>query len=159
MQFSISATTRQPREGEQHGVNYFFMTADEFRKNIAADNFLEYEEVYPGGYYGTLRSEIERITSAGHNVVLDIDVNGGLKVKKRLGDQALGIFIQPPSIDTLRQRLTGRGTDTPEVIEKRIARADYEIRQGANYDTCVVNDDLQEAILHTSAIITDFLNR
>lgn len=117
MQFSISATNRQPREGESHGVNYFFLTDDEFRQNIADGKFIEYEEVYPGRFYGTLRSEIERITSAGHNVIMDIDVNGGINVKKQLGSQALGIFIAPPDIETLRQRLINRGTDAPDVIE------------------------------------------
>lgn len=158
MQFSISATNRQPRQGETHGVNYFFLTDDEFRQNIAADNFIEYEEVYPGRFYGTLRSEIERITSAGHNVIMDIDVNGGINVKKQLGTQALGIFIAPPSIETLRQRLINRGTDSAEVIEQRVSRAAYELEQGKNYDTCVVNDDLSTAIDDTRSLIVSFLN-
>ena len=157
MQFSVSATNRQPREGETHGISYFFMTDDEFRSNIAADNFIEYEEVYPGRYYGTLRSEIDRITSSGHNVIMDIDVNGGINVKRQLGEQALGIFIKPPSIAALRQRLIGRGTDSAEVIEQRVARAEYELGQGERYDTLVINDDLQTAIDQTRNIIKDFL--
>ncbi len=158
MQFSISATNRQPREGESHGVNYFFLTDDEFRQNIADGKFIEYEEVYPGRFYGTLRSEIERITSAGHNVIMDIDVNGGINVKKQLGSQALGIFIAPPDIETLRQRLINRGTDTPDVIEQRVARAEYEIGQGKKYEACVVNDDLSAAIAETRSVIMQFLN-
>jgi len=159
MQFSVSATNRQPREGETHGVNYFFMTDEEFRSNVAAGNFIEYEEVYPGRYYGTLRSEIDRITASGHNVIMDIDVNGGINVKRQLGRQAIGIFIKPPSIETLRQRLIGRGTDTDEVIEQRVARAGYELGQGERYDAIVINDDLQTAINDTRNIIKDFLKQ
>jgi guanylate kinase len=157
MQFSVSATNRKPREGERHGINYFFMSDEEFRQNINADNFIEYEEVYPGRFYGTLRSEIERITSAGHNVIMDIDVNGGINVKRQLGTQALGIFIAPPNVGTLRQRLISRGTDTMEVIEQRVARAEYELEQGKQYDTCVVNDDLSTAIAQTRSLIASFL--
>lgn len=157
MQFSISATNRQPRKGETHGQHYFFLSDEEFRRNIADGNFLEFEEVYPGRFYGTLRSEIERITGAGHNVIMDIDVNGGLNVKKQLGNQALGIFIAPPDIETLRQRLINRGTDAPDVIEQRVARAEYEIEQGKKFEACVVNSDLDTAIADTRNIITSFL--
>jgi guanylate kinase len=158
MQFSVSATNRQPREGERNGVNYFFLTDEEFKQNIADDNFIEYEEVYPGRFYGTLRSEIDRITTAGHNVIMDIDVNGGLNVKQKLGPNALAIFIAPPSVETLRERLINRGTDSTDVIEQRVARATYEIGRGQEFDVQVVNDNLAAAIASTRALITTFLS-
>ena len=125
MKFSISATNRQPRGEEVHGVNYYFLSDDEFRSAIAQDAFVEYEEVYPGRFYGTLKSEVERITAEGHNVILDIDVKGGLNVKKLYGEDALSIFIQPPGLEVLRQRLTSRATDSAEAIEQRLAKAEY----------------------------------
>lgn len=158
MQFSVSATSRQPRAGETDGKEYFFMSEDEFRRAIAADAFVEYEEVYAGRFYGTLKSEIERICKEGHNVVLDIDVKGGVNVKSLYGDNAISIFIMPPSIDTLRQRLTGRATDSDEVIEERVGRAAFELTFAPQYDVTVVNDDLDKAIIDTSDIIKKFIN-
>lgn len=158
MQFSVSATSRQPRAGETDGKEYFFMSEEEFRRAIAADAFVEYEEVYPGRFYGTLKSEIERICKEGHNVVLDIDVKGGVNVKSLYGDNAISIFIMPPSIEALRQRLIGRGTDSEEVIEERVGRAAFELTFAPQYDETVVNDDLDKAINGTSDIINKFLN-
>lgn len=157
MQFSISATSRKPRGEEQDGVHYYFLSEDEFRAKIANNEFVEYEEVYPGRFYGTLRSEIARICGEGHNVVLDIDVKGGVNVKQQYGEHARSIFIKPPSIEELRRRLEGRATDAPEVIDERVAKADYEISFASQYDHCVVNDNLSEAITETRKIILDFI--
>lgn len=159
MQFSISATNRSPRQGEQHGVNYYFLTDDEFRRRIAEDAFVEYEEVYPGRFYGTLKSEISRITADGHNVILDIDVKGGVNVKKMFGEKAISIFIKPPSIDTLRQRLIGRATDPEDAINQRVAKAEYEISFAPEFDVTVVNDDLSVAIAEVDSVIKDFIAR
>lgn len=157
MQFSVSATNRSPRDGEQHGVNYFFLSDDEFRKAISEDAFVEYEEVYPGRYYGTLKSEVARICESGHNVILDIDVKGGVNVKKLYGEQAISIFIMPPSVEELRRRLEGRATDAPEVIDERVGKAEYEIGFAKEYDCQVVNDDLATAIKQTATIIEEFV--
>ena len=158
MQFSVSATNRLPREGEKHGVNYFFLTDEEFKAAIEQDAFVEHEEVYPGRFYGTLKSEVERICSAGHNVVLDIDVKGGVNVKRMYGNRAISIFIMPPSVEELRRRLVSRATDAPEVIEERVGKAVYEIGFAPQYDCCIVNDDLTEAIADTRKAILDFIN-
>ena len=155
--FSVSATTRPPREGEEHGVNYYFMTEEAFRDAIAEDEFIEYEEVYPGRFYGTLRSEIDRITGQGHNIILDLDVNGALGVKRIYGDEALTIFIEPPSIAELRRRLEFRGTETEEVIDVRVDRAQYEISRAGEFDRRVVNDQLDEAIRQTRNLIGGFI--
>ncbi|MBQ2838879.1 MAG: guanylate kinase [Muribaculaceae bacterium] len=157
MQFSVSATNRAPREGEQHGVNYFFLTDEEFRKAIAEDAFVEYEEVYPGRFYGTLKSEVARICDAGHNVVLDIDVKGGVNVKALYGNQARSIFIMPPSIEELRRRLEGRGTDSQDVIAERVGKAEFEIGFAKDYEYQVVNDDLTLAIEQTKSLIEEFV--
>jgi len=159
MQFSVSATNRPPRPGETHGVNYYFISDREFRERIAADAFVEYEEVYKGRFYGTLRSEIDRITEAGHNVILDIDVKGGCNVKKQFGDKALSVFIKPPSVQALRQRLENRATDSPEVINERISKADFELTFATLYDVVIVNDDLQCAVAQTADAIKQFLGR
>lgn len=155
--FSISTTTRAPRGNEQHGKEYFFITPDEFRRHIDDGDFIEYEEVYKDRFYGTLKSQVESQLNAGQNVVFDIDVNGGMNVKKSYGNQALSIFIMPPGIDELRKRLAGRGTDTPEVIEQRLARAEYEISQAKNFDRTVVNDNLQAAETEVLDIVKEFL--
>lgn len=155
--FAVSATTRPPREGEAEGVNYYFMSEEAFREAIAEDEFVEYEEVYPGRFYGTLRSEIERITNAGHNIILDLDVNGALGVKRIYGDEALTIFIEPPSIDELRRRLVFRGTETPEVIDVRVDRAQYEMSRAGEFDRRVVNDRLDAAINETRNLIGGFI--
>ena len=155
--FAVSATTRPPREGEVHGVNYYFLTEEAFRDAIAENEFIEFEEVYPGRFYGTLRSEVDRITGDGHNIILDLDVNGALGVKRIYGERALTIFIEPPSIDELRRRLRFRGTETEEVIDVRIDRAQYEISRGDEFDRRVVNDKLDEAIRQTRNLIGGFI--
>jgi len=158
LHFSISATTRAPRPGEKHGVNYYFLTEKEFREAIAAGDFIEYEEVYPGRFYGTLRSEVDRITGEGHNVILDIDVNGAVGVKEIYGSRALTIFVRPPSVGELRRRLEARGTETPDVIDQRIGRAEYELSRAPLFDCVVVNDELQEAINRTRNLIDAFVS-
>lgn len=156
--FSISATSRKPRGSEQDGVEYYFLTEEDFRRRISEGDFLEYEEVYPGCFYGTLRSEVDRTLAQGENVILDIDVQGGLNVKKIYGDRALTLFIQPPSIERLRDRLERRGTDAPEVIERRLAKAETELSFAHRYDAVVVNDDLEEACRDAARVIEDFLS-
>lgn len=158
LEFSISATTRQPRKGEINGVNYYFMTTDDFKAAIANDEFAEFEEVYAGRFYGTLKKEIERITNNGNNVILDIDVKGGVNVKRMYGNEALSIFITPPSIDTLKERLISRATDSEEEIDKRISKAAYELTFAPQFDNRVVNDDLEIAISETRALISNFIN-
>lgn len=155
--FSISCTSRQPRGTEQNGVEYFFITPDEFRRRIENDEFLEYEEVYKDRFYGTLKEQVEKQSAQGDNVVFDVDVKGGCNIKKFYGNRALSIFIQPPSIDELRRRLEGRGTDAPEVINDRIARAEFELSFAGQFDKVVVNDDLQKAEEETMAIVKEFL--
>ncbi len=156
--FSISATSRPPRGTEQHGVEYFFLSPEEFRQRIANDEFLEYEEVYEDRFYGTLKAQVERQLEAGQNVVFDVDVVGGCNIKQFYGERALSIFIQPPSIEALRQRLEGRGTDTPEVIEDRLAKASYELTFAPKFDKVIVNDDLEKAQAETLEALKEFLN-
>lgn len=157
--FSISATSRPPRGTERDGVEYFFLTPDEFRERIARDEFLEYEEVYPGRFYGTLKSQVEKQLAAGQNVVFDVDVVGGCNIKKYYGERALSVFIQPPSVEELRRRLVGRGTDAPEVIEDRVAKAESELGFAPQFDVVVVNDNLEEAQQRAYDVIRNFLNR
>ena len=157
--FSVSATTRAPRGSERNGVEYLFMSHEEFHSHIANDDFIEYEQVYSGSFYGTLKSQVERQLAKGQNVVLDLDVNGGLRVKEIYGERAMSMFIQPPSIQALRQRLEGRGTDAPEVIDKRIERAEYELSMAPRYDCIVVNDDLETAKAEALAAVRAFLER
>ena len=160
IEFSISATSRAPRGQEQHGVEYYFFTADEFRQMIAEDKFVEHEEVYPGSFYGTRRSEVERIWAKGHVIVFDIDVQGGVNLKRIFGEQAFSIFIQAPSVEILRERLIGRATDTPEAIEKRVAKAASEMEFAAGkFDHVLVNDDLQTAFAEAERIIDEFLQK
>lgn len=159
LEFSVSATTRPPRTGETDGVNYYFMTPEQFRAEIDNDAFAEYQEVYAGRYYGTLKREIERINHNGKNVILDLDVLGGINVKKLYGDHALAIFIAPPSIAALRQRLTDRGTDSAQDIENRLAKAQFEIEQGIHFDHRVVNDVLDVAVEQVRALILDFVSQ
>ena len=156
--FSISCTSRAPRGTEQNGVEYFFLTPEEFRERIANNEFLEYEEVYKDRFYGTLKQQVENQLQKGENVVFDLDVKGGCNINRFYGDRALSIFIQPPSIDALRQRLVGRATDAPEVIEDRLARASYELTFAPQFDRVVVNDDLDKAKAETLAIVREFLN-
>lgn len=156
--FSVSATNRQPRQGEQDGIHYRFMTTAEFRDAVDRGEFIEWEEVYAGRYYGTLCSEVDRIIDAGHNVVLDIDVKGALNVKKAYGDSCLTLFIQPPSVGELRRRLENRGTEDPAAIDDRIARAEYELSFAPKFDRTVVNGDLDTAVADTEAILHDFID-
>lgn len=157
LEFSISATTRKPRGEEKHGVEYYFLTPEDFKERIARDEFAEFEEVYEGRYYGTLKSEIERITSAGKNVILDLDVKGGINVKKIYGKKAISIFIKPPSIEILKQRLTSRATDSEEDINNRINKAEFELSFADKFDRCVVNDVLPVAVNEVEKIIKDFI--
>lgn len=158
LEFSISATTREPRRGEVDGVNYYFLSVEDFEKAIANDELVEYEEVYAGRYYGTLKSEIARIQAKGKNVILDIDVKGGVNVKNKYGDNALSIFIQPPSIDTLRQRLLSRDTDSVEAINQRVDKAAFELTFAGRFDRVVVNDVLSDAVAEVESIINEFVN-
>ncbi len=157
LRFSISATSRAPRGTEKNGVEYYFLTPAEFKARIAKGDFLEYEEVYTDKFYGTLKSEVERILNEGDNVIFDVDVVGGCNIKRYYGDRALSVFIQPPSIEELRKRLVGRGTDTPEVIESRIAKAAYELSFADKFDTVVINDDLETAKANALQVIRTFL--
>ena len=160
LEFSISATSRAPRGQEKHGVEYYFYTSDEFRSMIAEDKFVEYEEVYAGSFYGTLRSEVERIWAKGHAIVFDMDVQGGVNLKKIFGEQALSIFIQAPSVDILRTRLVGRGTDTEEAIERRVAKAASEMEFAAGkFDYTLINDDLQTALTEAENVVKGFLSK
>lgn len=157
MAFSISCTSRAPRGTERNGVEYFFVTPEEFRRRIDNDEFLEYEEVYKDRYYGTLKQQVEAQLEKGENVVFDVDVKGGCNIKNYYGDRALSVFILPPSIEELRNRLTGRGTDAPEVIEDRIARASFELTFAPKFDKVVINDDLDKAKAEALKIVKDFL--
>lgn len=157
LEFSVSATTRSPRDGEKDGVSYYFLTVDKFKELIEENAFAEYEEVYAGRYYGTLKSEIERINNAGKNVILDVDVLGGINVKKLYGAHALSIFIQPPSVDVLKQRLIARATDSIEEIEKRISKAEFEISHADQFDCRVINDKLETAVNDVRNLILDFV--
>ena len=155
--FSISCTSRAPRGTEQNGVEYFFLTPEEFRTRIEDDEFLEYEEVYTDRFYGTLKSQVEKQLAAGQNVVFDVDVKGGVNIKKFYGDEALSIFIQPPSVNELRRRLEARATDAPDVIDQRIARAEFELTFADKCDKVVVNDILEYAEADALSAIQQFL--
>lgn len=157
LEFSISATSRAPRGVEKNGVDYYFLTAEEFAEAVAADKFVEWEEVYKGTCYGTLRSEIERIWSKGNIILFDVDVMGGIRLKEIFGEDAMSIFVMPPSIEELRHRLEGRGTDAPEVIEKRIAKASFELTKAPEFDRQVVNDDLEVAVAEVTEIVKNFI--
>lgn len=155
--FSISCTSRAPRGEEKDGVEYFFLTPEAFKEKIANEEFLEYEEVYENRFYGTLKAQVERQREAGQNVVFDVDVKGGINIKNHYGDEALSLFIQPPSVEELRRRLEHRGTDTPEAIEQRLAKAEYELTFASQFDHVIVNDDLEKAKQETLRIVSDFL--
>ena len=157
--FSISATSRAPRGTEKHGVEYFFLTPEEFRHRIENNEFLEYEEVYTDRYYGTLKSQVEKQLEEGQNVIFDVDVVGGCNIKKFYGDRALSVFIQPPSVEELRCRLEGRGTDNPEVIESRIAKAEFELGFAPKFDKVIINDDLETAKAEALKVIIEFLEK
>ncbi len=159
LQFSVSATSRLPRGEERNGVEYFFLTPQEFKNRIAKGDFLEYEEVYPDKFYGTLKSEVDRILAEGKNVVFDIDCIGGLNVKKIYGDRALSVFVMPPSVQALRERLEKRGTDSPEIIEGRLAKAEYEMSFASRFDLIVLNDDFDRAKEVAYKAIKEFLEK
>ena len=160
LEFSISATSRAPRGQEKHGTEYYFFSTEEFRQMIAEDKFVEYEEVYAGSFYGTLKSEVERIWAKGHAIVFDIDVQGGVNLKRIFGDKALSVFIQAPSVEVLRERLVGRGTDTEEAIEKRVAKAASEMEFAAGkFDHVLINDNLETALAEAERVIERFLER
>ncbi len=156
--FSISATSRKPRGEERDGVDYHFLSHDEFMRRVEAGEFLEWEEVYQGTCYGTLKSEVKRIWDSGRVIVFDVDVNGGRNIKRYFGDDALSIFVMPPSIEVLEQRLRSRGTDSEEAIVKRLARSAEELKQAPLFDRTIVNDDLQRAVAETRKVIEDFLH-
>ena len=155
--FSISCTSRAPRGTEQNGVEYFFLSPEEFKAKIQNDEFLEYEEVYENRFYGTLKQQVENQREAGQNVVFDVDVKGGINIQKYYGDEALSLFIQPPSVEELRRRLEGRGTDTQEAIEQRLAKAGYEMTFAPQFDKIIVNDDLETAKQETLQVVKAFL--
>ena len=157
LRFSISATSRSPRGTEQDGVEYFFHSTEEFKKRIANDEFVEYEEVYPDRFYGTLKSQVEKQLAEGQNIIFDVDVVGGCNIKRFYGNRALSVFIQPPSIEELRKRLEGRGTDSPETIDKRIAKAEFELSYAPKFDLIVVNDQLEKAEAQVLEAIREFL--
>ncbi len=155
--FSISCTSRPPRGTEQHGVEYFFLSPEEFRQRIDNDEFLEYEEVYANRFYGTLKAQVERQLAEGQNVVFDVDVKGGINIKRFYGERAMSLFIQPPSVAELRRRLEGRGTDTPEAIENRLAKAEYELTFAPQFDHIVINDDLETAKQEALSLLRSFI--
>lgn len=159
LRFSVSCTSREPRGTERHGVEYFFLTPNEFRQRIHAGEFLEYEEVYANRYYGTLKAQVESQLAAGQNVVFDVDVKGGVNIKEFYGERAMSLFIQPPSVEELRRRLEGRGTDSADQIADRLAKAKYELTFSGQFDHIVVNDDLDRAKADTLKLVTDFLSR
>ena len=155
--FSISCTSRPPRGTEQDGVEYFFLTPDEFREKIDNEEFLEYEEVYHDRFYGTLKAQVERQLEAGQNVVFDVDVKGGVNIKRYYGERVMSLFIQPPSVEELRRRLEGRGTDTPEAIADRLAKAEYELTFAPQFDHIIVNDDLETAKQEALSLLRSFV--
>ena len=157
LEFSISATSRAPRGTEQHGHDYYFLSAEEFDKAISEEQFVEWEEVYAGTKHGTLKSEMERIWAEGHTILFDVDVKGGVRLKKIFGEQALSVFVMPPSIEELRNRLVGRATDSPEKIEQRVGKAAEEIGYAPQFDKTVVNDDLEKAVAEVEKIVKEFI--
>lgn len=159
LKFSVSAASRAPRGDEKNGVAYWFISADEFRKRIADNEFVEYEEVYPGSFYGTLKSEVERIWDNGDAIIFDVDVKGGVNLKKYFGDRALSVFIQAPSVEVLRQRLVSRATDSQEAIERRVAKAAEEMTYADKFDHIIVNDDLQKAYADAERLVSEFLSQ
>lgn len=157
LEFSISATSRAPRGVEQNGKDYYFFSAEEFRRKIDAGDFVEYEEVYSGSYYGTLKSEVERIWNKGHIIVFDIDVKGGVNLKRLYGEHALSVFIRPPSVEVLRERLINRGTDSLEAIARRVAKAEEELTYAGKFDTVVTNNILSEALAEAEKAVENFI--
>lgn len=159
LEFSVSATTRAPRGTEQHGREYYFLEPDRFRQLIDDDAFVEYQQVYRDCYYGTLKSELDRINRNGHHVVFDVDVKGGANLKRIFGDDALALFIAPPSVETLRERLLSRNTDSPEKIDERVAKAAIEMQDAPLFDHVIVNDQLDQAKSETLNLVNNFLDK
>lgn len=159
LSFSVSVTSRSMREGEQHGKDYYFMTPELFRTHIDRGDFLEWEEVYPGSYYGTLYEEVVRIWDEGKHVVFDVDVAGGMSIKKHYGEQCLALFIMPPSIEELEKRLRGRNTETPESLMKRVSKAAHEMSFASRFDKVIVNDLFDEAIKNAEMEVVSFLKK
>ncbi|MCM1150451.1 MAG: guanylate kinase [Alistipes sp.] len=159
LEFSISATSRAPRGTERDGADYYFLTQEEFRRAVAEDRFVEWEEVYEGTCYGTLRSELERIWRKGHVIAFDVDVVGGINLKRLFGDDACSVFVMPPSVEELRRRLESRGTDAPEVIDRRVAKAEFELTKAPEFDHVVVNDRLDEAVAAVCRLVDDLIAR
>ncbi len=157
MEFSVSATSRPPRGQEQDGVDYYFLSPRAFKARIRADKFVEYEEVYEGRFYGTLKSEVERIWAKGHVIIFDVDVKGGISLKEYFGDRALSVFIQAPDVAELRRRLVARGTDSPEAIDERVAKAAEEMTYAPQFDYILINDDLQTAFREIEGVVDRFL--
>lgn len=157
--FSISATSREPRGSEQNGREYYFLSSEEFDRRIRDNQFVEWEEVYPGTKYGTLVNEVERVTTSGLNLIMDIDVKGALNVKKKYGENALSIFILPPSIEALEERLRLRNTDSDESVKKRIDKAELEMSFAPQFDNSVVNDDLNKAVDEVETLIRKFIGK
>ena len=158
IEFSVSATSRKPRGEEQDGVAYYFLSEEEFRSRILRDEFVEYEEVYAGSFYGTLKAEVQRIWDKGHVIVFDVDVKGGVNLKRYFGEKALSVFIQAPSVEELRRRLVARGTDSPEAIERRVAKAAEEMTFAPFFDRILVNDDLETAFREAESMVDGFLS-
>ncbi|TND08658.1 MAG: guanylate kinase [Bacteroidetes bacterium] len=158
LEFSVSATSRAARGDEQNGVDYYFLSADEFRKRIAANEFVEWEEVYPDQFYGTLRSEVERIWRKGHHVIFDVDVKGGLSLKKQFGEKALAVFVMPPSVEALETRLRARGTDSEEKIQIRLSKAKHELEFATKFDKIILNDKLERALKIGEQLTGDFIS-
>ena len=157
MEFSVSATSRPPRGEEKDGVEYYFLTVEDFRARIEADEFVEYEQVYEGRFYGTLKSEVERIWAKGHVIIFDVDVKGGVSLKKYFGDSALSVFIQAPSVEELRRRLIARATDSIEAIEERVAKAAEEMTYAPQFDKILINDNLEDAFARAEEMVDEFL--
>lgn len=157
LSFSVSATTRAPRGTEQNGKDYYFLPKVEFEKRIANNEFAEFEEVYAGTYYGTLHNEIQRIWKEGRHVIFDVDVIGGLNLKKQFGDKAMAVFIQPPSVEVLRERLTNRGTDTSESVMKRLAKAERELSYASTFDKVILNDVLADTLTEAEKLVKEFI--
>ena len=158
-EFSISATSRKPRGNEKHCVDYYYLSPDEFRERIENKEFIEHEEVYKDLYYGTLFSEIDRISEQGNNIVFDVDVKGGLNIKKQFGERALSLFIAPPSLEELHKRLKNRGTETPEMVDLRMSRAEYELSFADEFDVIIINDSLEKSVAEAKNIIEKFLSK
>ena len=155
--FSVSATSRPPRPGETHGEDYYFISDEEFRTKIRNNEFLEWEEVYGGYFYGTLKSEVERIRNSGKSVVFDVDVVGGVNIKQFYGNEALAVFVKPPSVEELRLRLERRATESPDKVAMRVAKAEQELAYEKKFDVVIINMDLQEAKKEAERVVSDFI--